>query len=700
MAILSPFSRDTIKDIIKKTEWSTIRSNKKITYFNNVLAFDIETTSFSRMTNGEEEKCAIMYEWTLAIEENVIYGRSWRTFKQCMNILVHELDLQDDRRIVIYVHNLSFEFQFFRKHFAWKSVFSLKKREPVRAVTIDGMEFRCSLKLSGMSLAKTADNLHRHKIKKLVGDLDYNLIRHGGTKLTEQELKYCENDVLIIIAYIHEMLDEWKDISQIPMTKTGIVRNYCRNMCFYEGKRREEAIRTYKRYRELMNKLKLTADEYNMCKLAFMGGFTHANVSRVDYVIDDVSSYDLTSSYPTVMVTEKFPMSSPIHVEVQHLDLNTFENLIKTKCCIFTIKFFNIEQKVFYENYISESHCNSKNAIINNGRIQKADEIETTITEIDFFIIKQMYKWESMQITKMIYFHKDYLPKNFVLSILNLYKDKTELKDVKGKEVEYGKAKEQINSCYGMTVTDIVRDEIIYDESWGIQEPEVEKAIAKYNNSRNRFLYYPWGIWVTAYARANLFSAINAIKYDYVYSDTDSVKIVDAEKHKKYFEWYNATITNKLLKAVRTQGIDEKLISPVNKYGKSKPLGLWSYEGIYEKFKTLGAKRYLYSIDGHYTITVAGLGKQKGIKYLLEEYGEERIFEEFKDGMYIPPEKTGKLTHTYIDYEQTGYITDYQGRLRKYNELSSLNLSPAPYDLSISAQFKAILEGRFDEITD
>lgn len=697
--MLSPYSKETVRNILNRTEWETIRSNKRITYYNNVFAFDIETTSFTLSNEEDAEKYAIMYEWTLAIENEVIYGRSWKTFKECIDLLVQELDLSEDKRIVIYVHNLSFEFQFIRKHFAWKSVFSLKKREPVRAVTLDGIEFRCSLKLSGMSLAKTAENLHKHNIRKLVGDLDYNLIRHGATPLTNEELGYCENDVLIIIAYIHEMLDEWKDMSQIPMTKTGIVRNYCRGMCFYGGKKRIEAYRTYQRYHELMNKLKLTAEDYAMCKEAFMGGFTHANIRYVDYELHNVSSYDLTSSYPTVMIAEKFPMSSPIRVEVRHLDLETFNTLIGTKCCIFRIKFFNIEQKVFYDNYISESHCIAKNAIVNNGRIQKADELETTITEIDYYIIKQMYKWDSMQITKMIYFHKDYLPKNFVLSILNLYKDKTELKDVEGKEIEYGKAKEQINSCYGMTVTDIVRDEIIYDESWGTKEPEIEKAIAKYNNSRNRFLYYPWGIWVTAYARANLFSAINAIQNDYVYSDTDSVKILNKEKHEEYFKWYNSLITSKLLKAVRLQGIDEKLIAPLNKYGKSKPLGLWSYEGTYEKFKTLGAKRYLYRLDGHYTLTVAGLSKRNGIEYLLEKYGDN-IFSEFKNEMYIPADRTGKLTHTYIDYEQSGYLKDYTGRMRKFKELSSLNLSPAPYDLSISAQFKAILEERFDEIID
>ena len=54
-----------------------------------------------------------------------------------------------------------------------------------------------------------------------------------------------------------------------------------------------------------------------------------------------------------------------------------------------------------------------------------------------------------------------------------------------------------------MSVTDIVHDEEIYDnelDMWNEQPADIEKEINSYNNSRTRFLYYPWGVFVTAYA--------------------------------------------------------------------------------------------------------------------------------------------------------------------------------------------------------
>lgn len=85
-------------------------------------------------------------------------------------------------------------------------------------------------------------------------------------------------------------------------------------------------------------------------------------------------------------------------------------------------------------------------------------------------------------------------------------------------------AKEMLNSEYGMMVTDIMRDEIIYEEDWESSTPSIEEAIDKYNKSKSRFLYYPWGVWVTAYARRNLFRTIYKVKEDFIYADTDSIK--------------------------------------------------------------------------------------------------------------------------------------------------------------------------------
>lgn len=85
-------------------------------------------------------------------------------------------------------------------------------------------------------------------------------------------------------------------------------------------------------------------------------------------------------------------------------------------------------------------------------------------------------------------------------------------------------------------VTDICRDDIIFDENgWNQETPDYEKLLNKYNKSKNRFSFYLWGIYVTSLAKQSLASGILELKYDFCYSDTDSVKFLNYEAHKDYF---------------------------------------------------------------------------------------------------------------------------------------------------------------------
>ena len=270
-------------------------------YLSNIsCSFDIETTSFYNNT----EKQAIMYEWSFCINGVCIIGRTWDEFLLLINKLINRYKLDENKHLIIYVHNLSYEFQFIRKLFIWKKVFSLDERKPIQAITMDGIEFRCSYMLSGYSLENLSKQLTKYKVEKLVGDLDYSLIRHSNTELAEKELGYCINDVLVVVAYIQETIEREGNITKIPLTKTGYVRNYTRNNCMYNGDTNK-----YKNFRKIISALTIEPEEYILCKQAFAGGFTHANPLYSGEIMRNVDSFDFSSSYPYVIMSEKFPMS-------------------------------------------------------------------------------------------------------------------------------------------------------------------------------------------------------------------------------------------------------------------------------------------------------------------------------------------------------------------------------------------------------
>lgn len=696
---------DFLKEVhYRRGSFNIVINNKKEEYYNIASAFDIETSSFMDRDN----KRAIMYCWQFGIDNLVTLGRTWEEYFSMMDILSRILSLDENRRLVVYVHNLAYEFQWIRKRVKWEKVFILSRLRPVYAIT-SGIEFRCSWKLSRKSLKAVADDLNIPGMKKMVGDLDYSKIRTPLTPLTDKELRYCEYDIRVIEAYITNRIEQDGDITKIPLTSTGYVRNYCRRECF----------KRWKRYHNFISSLTIEPDEFSQLQRAFQGGFTHANAHYVRKTLNNVASADITSSYPTVMLLEKFPMSKAKLVTDQ-LNQEQFQYLLLNKCCLFDVEITNMIPKLFHEHPLSASKCSNiksyikkdhkrpDNVIVDNGRVVMADRIVTTLTEQDYFILTRFYKWDSIRVYNLRCYEKEYLPKQLVMAILKLYVDKTKLKDVEGEELNYQIAKEWVNACYGMIVTNPVRDILEYadDEFKSPVKPNLDEAIETYNNNIKRFLFYPWGVWVTAYARANLFSCIAELANDYVYSDTDSNKYLNYENHLDYFTMYEKRIREKIHKAASYHHIDEDLFSPKTIYGKVKTIGLWDSEGVYKRFKTLGAKRYLIEKEvkekfednglqveltrlGIFA-TIAGANKTKTASYLALT---GKPFETFDHEFIIPPEWSGRVTFTYIDFETEGDVVDYLGIPYHYHEMSSVHMENSEYSLSIHDEFMRYLEG-------
>ena len=700
--IINKFDKlSEFKEYISNLKYKVIKTNKGISFINLPCVIDIEVSSFYD-TIGE--KVGLMYCFTLGINGRSYLGRTKDDLLNLIAFIIDAFALSKDKRLIFYIQNLGYEFQFFMKWFKWISVFAIKNRTPVKATTFDGIEFRCSYLLSGYSLAKIGEHLQKYKVQKMVGDLDYRLIRTPLTKLNTKENGYVLNDGLVVMAYIMEQIESHhNDITKIPLTKTGEVRKYCRNMCLYGGGgTHKKSGRSFLKYHYFIKNLTIQSiNEYKQLKRAFAGGFTHANPLVVGKVQHNVASYDFTSSYPAVMLSEKYPMTNGKLVTITSKE--QFEKYINLYCCLFDATFTDIESKIWFEHYISQSHCFSCfNPKVDNGRLISADEISITLTEQDYKIIEKTYSWKHLKIKNFRIYKRDYLPKEFINAIIELYKKKTELKDIEEFAVEYLHSKELLNSCYGMCVTDICREQISFaldSNVWNDTKSEIdyEHDIQHYNNSKQRFLAYQWGIWVTAYARANLWNGILSIGNDYCYSDTDSIKLINAEKHTDYFENYNINIQKKLIKMLDHYNLPHDAISPKTIKGEIKTIGLWDYEYNCD-FKTLGAKRYVVKKGDKYTITISGLNKNTTMDYLIKT--GKNPFDFFQNGMYIPATYeidgvtyvgTGKNIHTYIDEQRDGVVKDYKGKKYEYHIESCIHMEESDYTLSLSHEFVDLL---------
>ena len=217
---------------------------------------------------------------------------------------------------------------------------------------------------------------------------------------------------------------------------------------------------------------------------------------------------------------------------------------------------------------------------------------------------------------------------------------------------------------------------------------------------------------MTALARERLFGAIEELGDDYLYSDTDSVKFINPTSHQQYFDAANAAIIQELQNACTHQGLDPARIAPKNRKGKACPLGVWDYDGDYQFFKTLGAKRYMYTaleeimVDeydddgptgrtigtGYYTetlhTTVAGLSKKQFPKFLATT---DDPYATFDIDLNVPEEYTGKLTHTYIDDKHIMIIHDYQGNVSKIKTHGMVHLEPQEYHMGMADSYARFL---------
>lgn len=684
---------------------NTVRKKGRngLTYIATPATFDIESTTI----DGEKPE-AFMYHWQFCLNGKVCFGRTWEEWLEFMHNLGIALELAANKVLVIYVHNLAYEFMFVKDFLHLESLFARESHKVIKLLAclesdyekglnkignvsretsvIPFFEFRCSYFLSNMSLAKFCENSKLCTHYKLVDTYDYRKVRTPITPMTEEELAYCYNDVKGLEECILSKLDDECDtLATIPLTSTGYVRRAMRAEC-----------RKYPEYRELFEMLMPTAPIYKLLRQAFRGGNTHASRYYADAIINDVYSMDRVSSYPACIASDLYPMTPFVKYEPQSFDRLILDCCKEKNAIIMRITLFDVEvREDVTVPYIDFAHCiaYSKNYVNDNGRVLSADWITYACTELDFLIINNQYKYDTERVEWLEGYkaEKDYLPQPIVDIMLAWYDKKTQLKDVDGKEYEYAKSKNKLNAIFGAMVTDICQGEIEYiDGEWTKSMPDEESAIAAYAASKNSFLLYQWGVYITANARYELQCMIDACGYDFVYADTDSVKFINKD-HLKSFEDRNNYLLSKKQKY-------RNYSDRVNDDGTTTryTLGVWDDDGYYKRFKTLGAKKYAYiadeknkktgKIEEVLHVTVSGLSKTKGAAELARGNG----LDDFKIGKIFTD--SGRTVSYFNESDvHTIKVKDYTGKDCEFTTASNIAIVDTTYTLGISDEYAAVL---------
>ena len=650
-----------------------ICKKKKIQYYNISASFDIETTSIEPPKVGDKyvfQPYGFMYQWQFCIDEKVVFGRTWEEFQTFLECLRQQLDVSDTKKLVVYIHNLAFEFQFMKEFIKIDSMFSKDKRKPMKLVS-DGIEFKCSYFLSNMSLNKFCENSELCYHYKMIDEYDYRKIRTPRTKLTEVEEAYCYNDVRGLCECIDSLLLH-DTIATLPLTNTGYVRREYRKT-MNNNKNRANFVKTA-----------LNEHEYTMLRRAFRGGNTHANRFVANMILEDVYSFDISSSYPTCIEIDDFPMGKFTRAKLNNqTKLDYFCN---NYCVVMDITMFNVSLK--YDKvipYIDIAHCYEKSNITNdNGRVLKADYIRLTITNIDLEIIRSMYNYEGFKVNDAIYASKGKLPKELRNKLMDFYTAKTQLKGIENKEYEYMKSKNRLNSTFGMMVTDVAHSEIEYDidtMNWTEIKPNLTEALEQFFKSRNNFLSYQWGVFVTANARKRLQTMLDKVGRDVVYIDTDSIKFQN-EAHIKEFEEMNKELIKQAENNDIPAFVDRVNIIDGKEVTERYYLGTWDNDGNYTRFKTLGAKKYCFEKikkgSKKFEITVSGMSKKKGAEAVgsIENFKIDKTFSNI-----------GRTTSWYND-EKIHQITINDDT---FTTASNIGILETTYTLGVTNEYWALI---------
>lgn len=543
------------------------------------ICLDTETSH----NHDEENPVGWIYQWCFSYEDELVYGRKPSELVTALNKVISENKLgtwkmwgkEDEyisKRVVVYVHNLAYDYEYFKMWIKQAFPEAVEKLIAVGAHKvlvweIGGLQFRCSYKLSQKSLAQWGKELNTH-YRKMVGAIDYDEIRYQDTPLCRDDWRYMFSDVIVLDECVRTQMAIHNDtITTVPYTITGYVRRDAR-----------AEFKKDKGERTKFESTRLSTVTYEMCRKEFAGGLTHGNRYMAGKTIKgNIRHRDFASHYPSQQrfyeaPKSKFSLFFSADTDGE-LSMQKLLDICNSKCILaaITVEKLVVRNDVtlpyaqtykFIENLTTS--LKQTNIIDDNGRILKFEgKTCIVVNEYDLKWIVKQYKVFKYHIEKVYTSVRGEFPKYLQKTVDNYFVGKTVLKNKCKKllkdgftedSLEYREAyrdlmivKGKLNGIYGMSATDPIREE--YEDSiitgeWSkkrLSESEKENALNDYYSNKNSFMAYQLGVWTTALARNELLEFVELIGYEnFIYADTDSIFYLSTPEIEKKIEDRNA----------------------------------------------------------------------------------------------------------------------------------------------------------------
>lgn len=591
----------------------------------------------------------------------------------------HIIDMLDyaninNEKYKFFIHNLTYDCGFFRHLLLNLDNLGYDVQICARNST---HLLNAAISFSGRELMVIADTLAMFRTSlRSLGDalgyrkleLDYSKAVAPDTRLDPQALAYNRRDTeLLMVAVCRNLLSlPYLDADMLGskvLTKTGMVRQLDRTSehigkleiggkSLYDIDRIETAEHQFASEGELALWRSYSESRGADIKGCYAGGVNLSNTEEIGRILCGVSSFDLVSAYPGIMLAYRVPCGCSecacpaIYqglLDVRELPDPTDVAQLRCGFWIGQVVFEGFQVRPEWAEQVADTsltvamarQCQGSVGIrYRAGWLVGADRLVLTLSTPTFLEMRAQYTWRTARFQRLWLFSGAERPTYYsTVSVLHHFAEKTAAKELardpqpdkvyraydsgyitfdecqmlaSGHPDEAWTArfvmshKENLNSLYGIKVTNPMREEFDLGPT-GYIESCGQMGFADYRKlPRDRKIWRESGVMVSLFNRYKLIYAARKVVEaggKVLYADTDSLKVqgIDPQRFaavmRPVHERVSAAVAETVAHVSRKVG---GLDVPDNVVR----LGTFDYEGTYARFFSPGHKKYAFD-DGH-----------------------------------------------------------------------------------------------------